>query len=118
MVKTIIPIIVILTSLLLGILYFGIKTESVVEEPIVSGIESIVIGDKTLTTIEYTALKTKLAAKVDGRKIKLLTDVEADNWKSVVDIEIKKCGTWILTDVNEKNIIDKLNEKLKSDKCI
>ena len=117
MIKKIIPIIIILAGILLGILCFGIKTETIENEP-VAGVESIKIGDKSLTAIEYTALKTELTAKIDNRKTKPLTNLEADDWKSVVDIEIKKCNGWTLKDVGDKNIIDKLNEKLKLGKCI
>ena len=59
-----------------------------------------------------------LTDKVDNRKIELLSSKDANDWEKLVDAEIKKCDTWTLTNVTQENIIDKLNEKLKSGKCI
>ena len=71
------------------------------------------INGKTYTTAEYVELKTAITGKFDA---KTLNFDEGEDWKAVVDNEIKKCGSWILTKVNN-DLLEQLNSRLKSGKC-
>lgn len=79
--------------------------------------KGVILRDKVYTDVSYETYKTNIATKITNNKTKPVDFSEGEDWKDIVKIEIKKCGTWTLTDVTTDNLIEKLNDKLKSGKC-
>lgn len=72
------------------------------------------VRDIKYTENEYVQLKSQITTIIENRKIKSPTYEEGEIWKDIVGQEMKPCGSVIFTGVNEDNLIDKLNERLKS----
>jgi len=92
-------------------------TEAIGNDPIDLRVSELLVNGEKLNLVQYLALKINLMDKIRNRKKVEVSSKEVNQWFDVVNIEIKKCGNWNMGNVNNQNIIDKINEKLELDNC-
>ena len=99
-------LLIVLLSLIFLFITLIIETSGAIET-------SIKINDKNLTLKQYNDLKTLVISKFETKN---LTYNDGEDWKAIVNKEIKKCEGWEIKNI-KNDLLEKLNQKLKTSVC-
>ena len=80
-------------------------------------VPSVHLYDQEFTLNQYDQIKPIFADLMKHRGKETLSFAQAEIWKDIAAREMKKCGGWNLVGVTDRNIIDKMNEKIINNTC-